>query len=168
MAKTALLLSRHGNQGIYTVFAAQRRFDFDEWECGTEMICVERNNHKQYESDLLGAQMSRQGEQLNNFSLKNEAITAMAIRPLDNHAYCVQSAFAYLGLWGQLHNCSWHNFRARQCLIKSVLLTFSSGYDRLLQFQRGTFRPPVLVIRWTWGQEQAYSIPAHGLLLSPH
>ena len=60
----------------------------------------------------------------------NTVINTVVIRPLDARTCSGRSAFIHLWLW--FHDCSWRHFRARKCLIKRAVLTFSSISIRLI------------------------------------
>ena len=71
-----------------------------------------------------------------------KVITTMMIRLFDDsRAFCARSASTHLELWRKLYDCSWHHFRASQCVLKCV---FSWHFRRFptvwLQSKMGTVR----------------------------
>ena len=102
--------------------------------------------------------------------IKDKIITTMVIGPLDDHIYCVRSAFTHLRLWRKLYDCSKHKFRARKCLIKRTLLTFSSISNRLVGNWKEDFLTPILGIMGDVGVvgdvDRPIRQPAHGFPLT--
>ena len=94
----------------------------------------------------------------------------MVIRPLDGRTYCVRSALAHVGLSRKLYDCSRHKLRARKCLIRRALLTFSSISNLLPAIWKGDFSIPKI---WGLGRRGVgdrsgpFDSPSMGYFLLP-
>ena len=87
------------------------------------------------------------------------------------HSTIAHTAFAHLGIWWKLDNCSKHTFRAWKCLIKRALLTVSSISNRLPAMRKGIFDPlpQVLGSSGTWEVgDGPFRLPTHGFLIGPY
>ena len=63
----------------------------------------------------------------------------------DDCTYFARSAFAHLGLWQKLYDCSLHHFTTSQCILKCAPLTLSSTSNWLAEIWKGNFSTPGLV-----------------------
>ena len=105
----------------------------------------------------------------NEYKQINKVIITMPIRPLDDRAYCVRSAFTHLGLGQKLNDCSRHKFRAIKCFFSNMLCWhFRRSPNFWLQFER-RFSTPFLELGETWGiVDRSIRYRAHGFLLASH